>query len=74
MSCIYSNYTEAAATYSAVQQHTTFFVQTLYKLYSLQPNCTYSNYTEAAATCSAVQQHTTIFVQTVQSATELYLQ
>ena len=36
----------------------TFTVQTLYKLYSLQLNCTYSNYTEAVATCSAAQQHT----------------
>ena len=32
----------------------TFTVQILYKLYSLQLNCTYSNYTQAAATCSAV--------------------
>jgi len=29
MNCTYSNYTVAAATYSAVQQHTTFFVQTV---------------------------------------------
>ena len=38
--------------------YSTFTVQILYKLYSLQLNCTYSNYTEAAATCSAAQQHT----------------
>ena len=53
-----SNYTEAAAICSAAQQHSTFTVQILYILYSLQLNCTYSNYTEAAATCSAAQQHT----------------
>ena len=53
----YSNYTEAAATCSAAQQHIIFTVQILYKLYSLQLNCTYSNYTAAAATCSAAQQH-----------------
>jgi len=57
MNCTYSNYTEAAATRSAAQQHNTFTVQILYKLYSLQLNCTYGNYTEAAATCSAAQQH-----------------
>ena len=48
LNCTYSNYTEAAATCSAVQQHSTFTAQILY---SLQRNCTYSNYTEAAATC-----------------------
>ena len=37
---------------SAAQQHSTFSVQILYKLYSLQLNCTYSNYTQAAATSS----------------------
>ena len=58
----------------SVWPHSTFTVQILYKLYSLQLNCTYSNYTEAAATCSAEQQHNTFTVQTVQSATELYLQ
>jgi hypothetical protein len=42
----------------SVLLHSTFTVQILYKLYSLQPNCTYSNYTEAAVTCSAAQQHT----------------
>jgi len=57
MNCTYSNYTEAASTCSAAQQHSTFTVQLMYKLYSLQLNCTYSNYTEAAATCSAAQQH-----------------
>jgi len=41
----------------SVLLHSTFTVQILYKLYSLQLNCTYSNYTEAAATYSAVQQH-----------------
>ena len=56
LNCTYSNYTEAAATCSAVQQHSTFTAQILYKLYSLWLNCTYSNYTEAAATCSAAQQ------------------
>jgi hypothetical protein len=54
LNCTYSNYTEAAATCSAAQQHSTFTVQILY---SLQLNCTYSNYTKAAATCSAAQQH-----------------
>jgi hypothetical protein len=54
----YSNYTEAAATCSAAQYHSTFTVQILYKLHRLQLNCTYSNYTEAATTCSAAQQHT----------------
>jgi len=39
-----------------VLPHSTFTVQILYKLHSLQLNCTYSNYTEAAATCSAAQQ------------------
>jgi len=63
MNYTYSNYTEAAATCSAAQQHSTFTVQILYKLYSLQMNCTYSNYTEAAATCSAAQQHSTFTVQ-----------
>ena len=58
LNCTYSNYTEAAATCSAAQQHSTFTVPILYKQYSLQLNCTYSNYAEAAATCSAVQQHT----------------
>jgi len=36
--------------------YSTFTVQILYKLYSLQLNCTYSSYTEAAAICSAAQQ------------------
>ena len=57
LNCTYSNYTEAAATCSAAQQHNTFTVQILYKLYSLQLNCTYSNYTQAPATCPAAQQH-----------------
>ena len=47
----------------SVLPHSTFTVQILYKLYSLQLNCTYSNYTEAAATCSAAQQHSTFTVQ-----------
>jgi len=34
--CTYSNITEAAATFSAAQQHSTFTVLLLYKLYSLQ--------------------------------------
>ena len=55
LNCTYRNYTEAAATCSAVQQHSTFTVQILYKLYSLELNCTYGNYTEAAATCSPAQ-------------------
>ena len=38
----------------SVLVHSTFTVQILYKLYSVQLNCTYSNYTEAAA----AQQHT----------------
>jgi len=45
----YTNYTEAAATFSAAQQHCTFTVQILHKLYILKLSCTYSNYTEAAA-------------------------
>ena len=48
--CTYSIYTEAAATCSAAQQHSTFTVQILYKLYSQQLNCTHSNYKEAAVT------------------------
>jgi hypothetical protein len=56
LNCTYSNYTEAAATCSAAQQHSIFTVQILYRLYSLQMNCTYSNYTETAATCSVAQQ------------------
>ena len=47
----------------SVLLHSTFTVQILYKLYSLQLNCTYSNYTEGAATCSAAQQHSTFTVQ-----------
>jgi len=44
-------------------QHTTFTVQILYKLYSLQLNSNYSNYTEVTATYSAAQQHSTFTVQ-----------
>jgi hypothetical protein len=40
----------------SVLLYSTFTVQILYELYSLQLNCTYSNYKEAAATCSAAQQ------------------
>ena len=58
LNCTDSNYTEAAATCSAAQQHNTFTVHILYKLYNLQLNCTYSNYTEAAATCPAAELHT----------------
>jgi hypothetical protein len=47
----------------SVLRCSTFTVQILYNLYSLQLNCTYSNYTEAAATCSAAQQHSTFTVQ-----------
>ena len=47
------NYTKAAATCSAAQQHSKFTVQILY---SLLQNCAYSNYAEVAATCSAAQQ------------------
>ena len=63
MNCTYSNYTEAAVTFSAAQHHSTFSVLILYKLYRLQMNCTYSNYTETAASCSAAQQHSTFDVQ-----------
>jgi hypothetical protein len=45
------------------KQHSTFTVQILYKLYSVQLNCAYSNYTETPATCSAAQQHNTFTVQ-----------
>jgi len=55
LNCTYSNYTEAAATCSAAQQHNNFTVQILFKLYTLQLNCTYNNYIEAAATFSAAQ-------------------
>jgi len=47
----------------SVLQYSTFTVQILYKLYSLQLNCTGSNYTEVSATCSAAQQHSTFTVQ-----------
>jgi len=77
MNCTYSNYTDAAATCSAAQQHSTFTVQILFKLYSPQMNCTYSNYTEAAAKFSAAQQHSTFTAQILYKlyslATELYL-
>ena len=56
LNCTYSNYTQAAATCSAAQQHSKFTVQILYKLYSLLQICTYSNYSEVAPTCSAAQQ------------------
>ena len=36
LNCTYSNYTEAAATCSAAQQHSTFTEQILYKMYILQ--------------------------------------
>jgi len=67
LNCTYSNYTQAAATCSAVQQHNTFTVQIMYKLYSVQLNCTYSNYRITAATCSAAQQHSTFPVQILYS-------
>jgi len=47
----------------SVLRHSTFTVQILYKLYSVQLNCTYSNYAHAVATCSAAQQHSTFTVQ-----------
>jgi hypothetical protein len=56
LNCIDSDYTEAAAIFSAAQQHNKITVQIKYKLYILQLNSTYSNYREAAATCSAAQQ------------------
>jgi len=43
--CTYSNYTEAAASCSAAQQHSTFGVEIQYKIYTLQQNFTYSNKT-----------------------------
>ena len=57
------NYSDAAATCSAAQKHSTFNVQILYKLYSLQLNCTYSNYTDAVATCSVAQENNKFIVQ-----------
>ena len=63
LNCTYSNYTQAASTCSAAQQHSTFTVQILYRLYSVQLNCTYSHYTETAAIFSAAQQHSTFTVQ-----------
>jgi len=50
------NYTEAAASCSAAQQHSTFTVQLLYKLYNLLQNSTYLNYSAVAPTYSAAQQ------------------
>ena len=47
----------------SVLLYSTFTVQILYTLYSVQLNCTYSNYTEAGATCSAAQQYSTFTVQ-----------
>jgi len=56
----------------SVLLHSTFTVQILYKLYSVQLKRTYSNCTEAAATCSAAQQHTNypaaVFSSAVQPA------
>jgi len=63
MNCTYSNYAKAAVTCSAAQHYSTFAVQTLYKVYSMELNCTYSNYTEAAVTCSAAQHHSKFTVQ-----------
>jgi len=55
----------------SVLLYSTFTVQILYKLYSLQLNCTYSNYTEAAVTCSAAQKerncHIDVFCSKVQT-------
>ena len=50
-----------------VLPHSTFTVQILYKLYSVQLNCTDSNYRIPAATCSGVQQHSTFTVQILYS-------
>jgi hypothetical protein len=52
---VYSH-TDTVTVMLSILLYSTFTVQILYKLYSLQLNCTYSNYTEAAATCSAAQQ------------------
>ena len=56
-----------------VLTHSTFTVQILYKLYSVQLNCTNSNYTQAAATCSAAQQHSTFTVQILYNLYSLQL-
>ena len=56
LNCTDSNYTEAAATCSAAQQHSTFTVQILYKLYNLLQKSTYLNYSAVAPTYSAAQQ------------------
>ena len=43
--------------------YSTFSVQTLNKLYSVQLNCTCTIYTGALATCSPAQEHSTFTVQ-----------
>ena len=40
MNCTKSKYTEAAVTYSAAQEHSTFTELILYKMYSVQLNFT----------------------------------
>jgi len=60
---IYSNYTEVADTCSTAQQHSTFTVQILDKLYSLKLKCSYRNYTDAVATCSVAQENNKFIVQ-----------
>ena len=40
LNCTFSNYTEADATCSAAQEHSSFTVQILHKLYILQQNYT----------------------------------
>jgi hypothetical protein len=57
LNCTDSNYTQAAATRSAAQQHSTFTVQILYIQFSLKMKYTYSNYTQAAATFSCTTAH-----------------
>jgi len=56
-----------------VLPHSTFTVQILYKLYSVQLNCTDSNYRIAAATCSAAQQRSTFTVQILDKLYNLQL-
>ena len=45
--------------------HSTFTVQILYNLCTLQLNGTYSNNIEVPATCSTAQQHSPFTVQTL---------
>ena len=59
MNCTQSNYTEAAATSSAAQQHCSITVKTV----ESENVLTYSNYTQAAVTYSSAQQHSAFTVQ-----------